>query len=403
VSNALLKLLALPEIEKQAKGIAHTPREIHQQPETWRKTFQDMQSLQARLELFLEESGVSAASAERPDVLLVGAGTSDYTGRSLSRLIRQQWQCEVMAVPSTEMLTNMPDYLLKKKKYLWISFSRSGESSEGVAVLEQALLEYPDQVSHLVITCNRDSAMAKKFIGHKNLMPIILDDAVNDRGLAMTSSFSNMVLAGQYLAYIQSPEKYVSLLEDLIAMGNTLLPAAADLTFQLAKTGFSKICFLGTGALHTVAEESALKVMELTAGRVQTLTQSFLGLRHGPLSSLNDETLIVAYISNDPLRARYEMDLLKEIKEKRLGQATLAVTPSNPADLDGLADFVLSLDAPRNFPDACRPPVDAIVGQLLGLFSSMQLGIQPDTPSPGGVITRVVSHVKIYSPEAQIQ
>ncbi len=402
MSDALSQLLTLPEKLKQAKGITATPHEIHQQPETWQKTFHDMQSIHPQVQRFLEGTGLSARSTDPPCVLLVGAGTSDYVGRSLSRLLRQRWQCEVMAVPSTELLTNMPDYILNKK-YLWISFSRSGESSEGVAVLEKALVEYPNQVSHLVVTCNRNSAMAQQFTGHKNLMSIILDDAVNDRGLAMTSSFSNMVVAGQYLAYFQSPEKYASMLEELIAMGRALLPAAADLTFKLSKDDFSKVCFLGTGALHTAAEESALKVMELTAGRIQTLTQSFLGLRHGPLSSLNDKTLIVGYISNDPGRARYELDLLKEIKEKGLGQATLAIIPSDPAQMDGLADFVLSLDAPEDFPDACRPPIDAIVGQLLGLFWAMQLGIQPDTPSPDGVITRVVSHVKIYSPEVHAQ
>jgi tagatose-6-phosphate ketose/aldose isomerase len=391
-------LLALPEIEKQTKGITDTPREIHQQPETWRNTFKTLQGMHAQLEYFLAETGLPAAPAEAPAVLLIGAGTSDYIGRSLSRLFRQQWQCEVMAVPSTELLTNMQDFLLEKKKYLWISFSRSGDSSEGVAVLEQALQQYPDQVRHLVVTCNRNGAMVQKFAGQKNVLPVILDDAVNDRGLAMTSSFSNMVVAGQYLAYIRSPQEYAVLLEDLIAMGQTLLPAAAELTSNLAKTDFLKICFLGTGALQAAAEESALKVMELSAGRIHAIAQSALGLRHGPLASLDATTLIVAYISGNEDRARYEMDLLKEIKEKRLGLATVAVVPRRDKQWGQLVDYVLSMNAPISFPDACRPPVDIIVAQLLGLFTSLQHGLQPDTPSPGGVINRVVSHINIYSP-----
>jgi hypothetical protein len=42
--------------------------------------------------------------------------------------------------------------------------------------------------------------------------------------------------------------------------------------------------------------------------------------------------------------------------------------------------------------------VDVIVGQLLALFLSIRNGIHPDTPSTGA-ISRVVSHVKIYSPD----
>lgn len=393
-----MTLLALPENEKQARGLVHTPREIYQQPHTWRKTFERLQGIQSQLKHFLEQSGINPASADPPTVLLVGAGTSDYIGRSLSRLLRQQWQCEVMAVPSTELLTNMQDFLLEKKKYLWISFSRSGDSSEGVAVLEQALQQYPNRIRHLIVTCNQNGAMVRRFVGQTNILPIVLDEAVNDRGLAMTSSFSNMIVAGHYLAYIQSPQKYAALLSDLIGMGHALLPVAAETASSLAKKRFSKLCFLGTGVLQVAAVESVLKVMELTSGRIQTAAQSYLGLRHGPLSSLDDQTVIVAYISGDETRARYEMDLLKEIKEKRLAQFTLAITPRHSSQLDELADTVLSMKAPRDFPDACRPPVDAIVGQLLGLFLAMQKGIQPDTPSPDGVISRVVSHVNIYSP-----
>src|SRR6185437_7462035 len=134
--------------------------------------------------------------------------TSDYIGRALAAVLRRRWKCEVSAVASTELLTNMEDYLLPGKNYLLISFSRSGDSSEGVALIQHALEQYPDRIRHLVITCNHAGAMVRQFAGNPALATVVLDDAVNDRGLAMTSSFSNLVVAGQFLAYIRTPGEY---------------------------------------------------------------------------------------------------------------------------------------------------------------------------------------------------
>ena len=397
LQDALTALLSLPSKENESRGLVFTPKEIYQQPDTWRNTFHKLSQKHSEILKFLEQSGIRPGSPNPPTVLLVGAGTSDYIGRSLSRLLSQQWRCEVMAVPSTELITNMEEFILPDKEYLWISFSRSGDSSEGVAVLEQALDRYPHQIRHLIVTCNQTGIMVQRFAQNPSVMCILLDDVVNDRGLAMTSSFSNLVITGQYLAYIWSPEEYESLLDALTGMGQLLLSTAADLTAQLANTQVDKVCFLGTGALQAVAEESALKVLELNAGKIHTIAQSPLGLRHGPLSFIDANTLIVAYLSGDEHRKQYEIDLLEELHRKQLGSAMLVVVPFDDCRLTSLTPNVLVLQSPDSFPDGCRPPIDVIVGQLLGLFFAVKNGIHPDSPSSNGAISRVVSHVKIYS------
>ncbi|MFZ0662235.1 MAG: tagatose-6-phosphate ketose isomerase [Acidobacteriaceae bacterium] len=393
MSNSLSKLLILPEVQKQSRGLVYTPGEIQQQPATWRGTVKLLAERRAQILTFLDESG----PADRLSVLLTGAGTSDYIGRALAAVLRRQWQCEVAAVASTELLTNLEDYVRPNRNYLLISLSRSGDSSEGVALIERALARYPARIRHLVLTCNRAGAMAQQFAGNPGLASVVLDDAVNDRGLAMTSSFSNLVVAGQFLAYIRTPQTYAPLVESLAKMGERLLPAAADLASALSETKMNQVCFLGTGALQAVADESALKVLELNAGRIHTIAQSALGLRHGPLSSLDAATLVVAYLSGDEPLAQYEIDLLEELREKQLGSRMVLVTPARDSRLTALTPNVLSLEAPKGFPDTCRPPVDVIVGQLLGLFFAIRNGMTPDSPSPSGVISRVVSHVKIYS------
>lgn len=393
MQNALSALLLLPEAEKETLGLTDTPREIRQQPDTWRDTLRLLDDKRGSVQDFLKECGLGPGPGNPPEVILTGAGTSDYIGRALARLMRQRWGADVSVTPSTELLTNLDEWVLPGKKYLFISFSRSGDSSEGVAVIEQTLTRFPRQVAHLLITCNAAGAMAK-FPG---VFAIKLDDAVNDRGLAMTSSFSNMVIAGQFLAYADQPELYRSLLYEQVRMGSDLLPAAANLTSHLAKKKFSRACFLGTGALQAVAQESALKVLELNAGKIATLSESFLGLRHGPMSFLNRETQVVAYLSGDEDRLVYELDLLEEIRQKRLSEEILVVAPRTTERIRKLTPHVLDINCPASFPDVARPPVDIIAGQLLALFLAIENGIRPDTPSDGA-ISRVVSHVKIYAP-----
>jgi tagatose-6-phosphate ketose/aldose isomerase len=158
---------------------------------------------------------------------------------------------------------------------------------------------------------------------------------------------------------------------------------------------FSKACFVGTGVLHAAAQESALKLLELTAGKIQTMSESTLGLRHGPMSALNESTLFVSFLSHDARRRKYELDLLKEIKTKQLGKWRVVVSPDCKEDLNHLADTVLCLQSP-DLRDEYRAPVDVMLAQSLGLFSSLKLGLKPDCPSPNGAISRVVSHVNIY-------
>ena len=390
--TALPKLLDLSTAERESLGVVHTLREILQQPQTWQRTYDKVVASSRVIEEFLTNAGLGA---DRPlNVLLVGAGTSDYIGKSVCALLQKEWNCNVQAVPSTDLLTNMEDHVLADTDYLWISFSRSGDSSEGVAVLEQALATYP-RIKHFIITCNRNGRMAR--LGERsNVFSFVLDDEVNDRGLAMTSSFSNMVITAQALAHYRTLPTYGSIVENLATSGSTILPVAMSLCERLVKEKFSRVCFLGTGPLKGAAIESGLKVIELTGGRVVGLTESFLGLRHGPLSAVDRDTLVVGFLSADHRRRAFELDLLREICDKKLTEKCLVVTPS--AGKNGLDSFpnTLSLELPDEITDLYLPPLFVLVGQLLGLFASLREGLRPDEPSPHGAISRVVSHVTIY-------
>ena len=384
--NPLSQLLSLSKARQTELGLLYTPAEIAQQPATWQITHHLFSEKRSELMEFLQQ-----AKAERWTIYLVGAGSSDYIGHSIAHLLRKRWNCEVCVVASTDLLTNRDDLVIQDRKYLWISFSRSGDSPEGVSVLEQALAA-SSNVKHLVVSCNRNGRMVELAIQNKSCFAMVLDDAVNDRSLAMTSSFTNMVLFGMELAHLWDRQSFDDTLEHMTQAANYMLEEGASLAQRLAKQGYRRACFVGSGALAGTTRESALKILELTAGNIQTMNESTLGLRHGPMSSLNSETLFVGFISRDDRRRRYDLDLLNEIRGKRVVRTIVAI-----GHADSASDSSLYCEAFGRLDDAYRPAVDVIFSQMLGLFSSIELGLQPDSPSPNGLISRVVEKFAIYA------
>jgi tagatose-6-phosphate ketose/aldose isomerase len=392
--TSLADFVGLPEEEQKARGLVYTPREIAQQPKTWATTLEIFKQNQQRICEFLDAVGVRQEPVERPVVVLIGAGTSDYIGQALELLIRQKWGCEVSTVASTELLPHLGEYVVAGRKYLWISFSRSGDSPEGVAVLEQAIPLYPG-VAHLVVTCNAQARMAEICRGSKQACVVVLDDAVNDRSLAMTSSFTNMVVMGQCLANAWSIEEYARVVERLVHAGKSMLIRAAEEAERIAAKGFTRVCFIGGGALASVAKESALKVLEMTAGQVQAMSETVLGLRHGPMAALDTQTLFVCFVSGDERRAKYASDLLREIGEKGIvGERVVVGTAAAREEIVPFCDSFVGVDG--EIDDAYRPVVDVIFGQMLGLYCSVAHDLKPDSPSPDGVINRVVQKFRIY-------
>ncbi|MCC7307702.1 MAG: SIS domain-containing protein [Acidobacteria bacterium] len=382
-------ILRLSPAAKADLGLEFTPSEIAQQPETWLETFRIVSSKQREILAFLDAHKPAA-------VTLVGAGTSDYIGRAVAPLINRIWKEPVCAIPSTDLLTEM-DAMIESRsdagRELWVSFSRSGDSFEGVKVLDAAIDRYP-QIAHLIVTCSKDGKMAREFAaGRPNALCVVLDDKTNDRGLAMTSSFTNMILAGQCLAHIQNLTEFEGVVSTISAIVAEHLGEVADIGSKIAAKRFERVCFLGSGPLKAVADESALKVLELSGGFHSTMAESFLGLRHGPLSWLNKSSLLVGFLSNDRAKRKIELGLLEDVRAKNAAGSILAIGPDSP-DLSSIADTAITLPLSTLADDYLALPY-VTFAQCLGLYSSLTVGLKPDAPSADGKIQRVVSNITI--------
>lgn len=154
--------------------------------------------------------------------------------------------------------------------------------------------------------------------------------------------------------------------------------------------------YLGTGPGMGAARESALKMLEMTAGSVATLCDSYLGFRHGPMSFAHQDTLIVCFLSSDPLLRAYEADLLQELNDKELGLLKVMVGDNVPRDLVRSSDVVIECPGLSAVGDYDSSVIHVMVGQLLAFFRCLEEGLHPDSPSEDGVINRVVQSFKLH-------
>jgi tagatose-6-phosphate ketose/aldose isomerase len=380
-------LLSPPWEEQLRRGYGHTLREIAQQPVTWAETAARMRAERAALAASLE--GVAA-------IVVTGSGSSHYAAECAAPWLQAQLGLPVSAVPGGTILTHPEACLPPRGPFLVVSIARSGDSPESRAVVDW-LLESRPQARHLFLTCNRDGALATSYGDRPAVRVVVLDEKTNDRSLVMTSSFTNLVLAARGLgAKEETPLGGAP--GPVARAGADLLRDHADGLAAVARSGFSSVVFLGSGCRTGSAREAALKMLETNAGDVWTLAESFLGLRHGPMSAIGDDTLVVAFLASDPLVRPYELDLLAELDRKRLGRrGRVVVATSLPDGLSG--DGVLRVECRAAAPcdDGELALLDAIVGQLLAFFRCLASGRRPDSPSEDSVITRVVSGFQIHS------
>src|SRR5580658_2992410 len=346
----------------------YTLQEIFQQPILWPTTVARVRAA----------SGQLHQTFEKAHVLLTGAGTSAYAASGVA----SAWP-RAVAVPTTDLLLDPERYLVDVDAV--ISLARSGNSPESAAVVERVRALNP-RILQLAITCNEDSSLAQS--GLDGL--IVLDPRTNDRSLVMTGSFSNLVLAGLALAQPETVAQHADLASD---RASTLLAAIDQQCRRIAARAWERIVVLSSSPLLGWGREAGLKILEMTAGRFPVVTETYLGLRHGPMSFLRADTLVLCLLSSDPVRRLYEVDLIEELRSKRLGYP---VAIAGPGEHGRLFAEVIPAVLPEA-PDEFRTPFEILIPQLLGYHLSLRQGLNPDNPSPDGVITRVVQGVKIHS------
>ncbi|MET1161679.1 MAG: SIS domain-containing protein [Pseudoxanthomonas sp.] len=377
--------LGVPEADLIASGAIWTAREIEQQPRMLEQTHALLAELHDRIRAFI----APVAGNPNARVILTGAGTSSYIGQCLAPLLDRRLAARVDAVPTTDLVSAPHLYLDPAQPLLLVSFGRSGNSPESLAAVELAETLVQD-VRHLVVTCNAEGAL--NTMPAKNVLTLLLPEETHDTSFAMTSSFSCMLYAT------------LAAFGDAHAMDDRIGPIALStgrvineirLSLQeLALHGFDRVVYLGSGLLQGLAREAALKLGELTNGAVATCFDSPLGFRHGPKTFVTGRTLVMVFVSNDPLTRRYDRDLLAELRQDDCAGRIIEVTAQRNERDDQDTLLVPGMSDAEDI-DLLWPYV--AIAQIYAFNASRALGLSPDNPNKQGTVNRVVQGVRIHS------
>lgn len=361
----------------------NTYKEIKQQPEMWKRTYDIVRNKKTDFSKFIEQMANENPN-KRLKVLFTGAGSSAYVGDVARMACNTQTLkfFEFESVPTTHFVTNPEIYINDETAYLIVSFARSGNSPETKATVDIAN-KLTNSAYHLYITNNEDGFLGKSE-ENEHVFKIILPQETNDKSLAMTSSFSSMLLAVYTLFGGEFDDSF-------FAIANNYFDWAERQADVVSNLNFSKVFYVGTGLIGELTKEMSLKLNELTAGQIEIARETTLGFRHGPKAGLNDDSIFIMLHSNDEYIRQYEADVVSEINQVKNKYYTLIINSHESSD-----EHTITLPHAVSLNDFELALLYLIFGQLLAAKKSVALGLNPDNPSPDGFINRVVKGVKIY-------
>ncbi len=369
------------------KGAYYTASEIASQPGIWWEVFTKIVEEEKEIKDFF-----SSTVSKVEKVILTGAGTSAYIGYSAEGVFMRHQKKAVQSIATTHLVSHPKDYFEKEVPTLLVSFARSGDSPESVATVKLAD-EIMENCYHLIITCNPEGELANYKFKRENYI-FILPEGSNDKSLAMTSSYSGMLLSLLLMNQISEIKSLESVVKQICGYGNKILQDYSKELQEVVKLPFKRAVFLGSGPFYGTAMESALKLQELSDGLIICKNDSFLGFRHGPKAVVDEETLLVYFFSNDEFSYRYEKDLVQGMDKGKNYLYQLGICEKEAKEIK--IDTLLTLSSTDEVEEHFLTVPYILIGQILGFYKSLERGFKPDTPSESGAISRVVEGVTIY-------
>lgn len=378
----------------EKKKSFNTAKEILQQPKLWKETLEIFRNSEKSLKEYFKKIGFG----KEFDIVFTGAGTSEYVGNILEPLLNKNETGEFKSIATTDILNNPLNYMKKNKKTLVVSFARSGDSPESAGVIDIAD-KIIDEVYHLFITCNKEGALAKRAEGNEKIFLLLMPEESNDKGFAMTSSFSCMLLSG-ILAFSKNSEEVIEEMLKIIDIAEKELKNKYVEIKEIAEQEHKRIVVLGSGILKGLAQELSLKVMELSAGKVVSVNNTTLGFRHGPKAIVNEETIVFELVNQDEYAMKYDEGLLEEMSEDKSADKLIAYNISDNNSIEESTYKVIKPDESDREKIKNRELASLFIyliyGQTYAFFKSQYLGNTTDNPFPSGEVNRVVKKFKVH-------
>lgn len=373
----------------QAKGAAYTASEITQQPAVWKQIISLYENKKDKIDAFLHKT-VHA----KTKIYLVGAGTSEFIGAAVVNELKRNGY-DIASVASTDLVSAPEVYFTEKHDYLMVSFARSGNSPESYASLLLAQQFVKTRLSALTITCQANSNLIEQTKAINNHFVYVLPPQTNDHSFAMTSSYSAMLLTCLLILSKNKQVVYDSM-QIVCRIVTKFLAETGQLKDDYATKIQGNVVLLGSNDLKAVAEEGALKILELTQGIIPTFYNSALGFRHGSKSILNAQSTVIFLLSKNSYTRKYDLDLLKELYDDQQVTNIIVLDFGYQREVKAFADVYYCFYENHALADVYVGLIYVVCLQTLALFLAIREQISPDNPCPSGRVNRVVKGVTIH-------
>jgi glucosamine--fructose-6-phosphate aminotransferase (isomerizing) len=346
------------ELVQQAQLItqeSHTLSEILTQPVAWQAALDVVADKRETLRTLWE-------TGEFSDILVTGCGSTYYLSLAVAPLFQRQLARRARAVPASELLLFPALVMPPDGKTLLVTISRSGRTSETV----RATQAYRGQQKGAVLNIGcYDEALA----GLSDLSLVIAEG--QEESVVQTRSFSSMLVAAQAAIASFVDAEQVQQMHKLPTIGTQLISTYHALAQQLGENPqFERFYFLGSGLQYGLANEINLKMKEMSLSVAEAF--HFMEFRHGPMSMVNEHTLVVGFLSDGA--QPYELAVLREMRAS--GAQTLVLS-DQPVPADA-ADYQVTFHS--ELPETNRAVLYLPVLQLLSYYRARKNGQHPDQP-----------------------
>ncbi|MDU5372657.1 SIS domain-containing protein [Anaerococcus vaginalis] len=373
--------MLLDESKLEEKDFKYTYTEILNQADTWLEVYNLYEKRKKDIENFLKKVGKDCK------VIFTGAGTSEYVGNIALDYLKTHGEFEFESVATTDLVSAPYLHFEKNQKTLLVSFARSGNSPESLAAVKLGK-QIVDDFYNLPITCAKEGKLAQALKDDENSYVFLEPEITNDKGFAMTNSFSSMLLA-TLLIFDTKTQNKKEIVEKISKLGKEIYNNLEEIE-NLVNFDFNRVVYLGSGPLGKLTKEARLKILELTAGEVATIWESSMGFRHGPKSFVDENTLVISFVSSNPYTRLYDLDILDEIANDKIAKKIIGISNSK---LERDYELIFEEDG---LDDVYLCPAYIIIGQIIALVTSLRVGNTPDNPSRTHTVNRVVKGVTIH-------
>lgn len=296
-------------------------------------------------------------------LLFIGCGSTHYLSQFSARFFQRITGLPCKSTPSSEVFLNPDTFLRKDETPLVVALSRSGRTSETIKAAQKMRARGSEA---LAISCYQDTGLASA------VSATISIPQAQEQSFAQTGSFAAMLIAVQTLAaLVADDDAFLGEIKALPSQADELIARAKPVAKKVGTNEkYKRISYLGSGPLYALANEGTIKMKEMSLSLAEAY--HFMEFRHGPMSLLDEEHLIVGLVSEGT--RDYEIAVLRDLQERGGGVVVIA---NEDRELQGFTTtFILNSD----LSERARPVLYLPFLQFMAYYRAMKRDLNPDRP-----------------------